>query len=367
MTAAAPTLTTAAPSISNRAEAARVAVATWLFAVAGLVFAMVVIGGITRLTESGLSIVRWEPISGVLPPLTEADWQRLLELYRESPQYRQVNRGMTIEEFKTIFWWEYIHRVWGRLIGIAFLVPYLWFLATGRIQRQWRLPLFGLFVLGGLQGAIGWWMVASGLRDVPWVSPYRLTTHLGLALVIFACLLWVGLSHLREAGRWGTAAASPGVRWAARWLWVPVAVTILSGGFVAGLDAGLIYNEFPWMGDGLVPPDYRNPALGLIANALEHHPAVQFHHRVLAISTVVLALAFAWTAQRSSDGVLRGLGLLVAAAALMQMTLGIATLLAHVPVSLGAAHQGGAVVVLAAVMVAWHRVSGQAAARPRTA
>jgi cytochrome c oxidase assembly protein subunit 15 len=350
------TIAATLPMTEDRASAARTLVATWLLLVAGMVFAMVVIGGVTRLTDSGLSIVRWEPIVGILPPMSEADWQRLLDLYRDSPQYRYVNKGMTIAEFKAIFWWEYIHRVWGRLIGIAFLVPFVWLLATSRIERAWRLPLGGLFVLGGLQGALGWWMVASGLRDVPWVSPYRLTAHLGLALVIFAGLLWAGLSHLRAAGRWQRTNASPALRRVALWLWVPVAITILSGGFVAGLDAGLIYNEFPWMGGALAPADYRDPALSLLANALEHRPAVQFHHRVLAVTTVGLLLAFAWACRTAVDPVLRRIGIFVGAVGVAQATLGIATLLAQVPVGLGAAHQGGAVVVLAAAVLAAHRV-----------
>ncbi|MBV8165771.1 MAG: COX15/CtaA family protein, partial [Alphaproteobacteria bacterium] len=301
------------------------AVGLWLLACCAMIAAMVVIGGITRLTESGLSIVRWEPIGGALPPLDHADWQRLFELYQASPQYQQVNQGMGLDDFRAIFWWEYVHRLWGRLIGVVFLVPFVWFLATGRIARSLRAPLAGLFVLGGLQGALGWWMVASGLRDVPWVSPYRLTAHLGLAVAIYAGALWLALSLLRPP-------APPVPQNLRRGAWIITALvftTLLAGGFVAGTDAGLIYNTFPWMGDGLVPPDYRNPALSLLANTFENHAAIQFHHRVLAITTVTAILVF-WRVARGRTTFCAWLDTL-AAFALFQMGLGIATLLLHVP------------------------------------
>lgn len=345
-------------SLSQSTTVARVtsrAVGWWLLGCCGLIFAMVVIGGITRLTESGLSIVTWAPIGGTLPPLDHADWQRLFDAYQQTPQYRHVNEGMSLEAFRTIFWWEYVHRLWGRLIGVAFLLPFLWFLASGRIARSLRWPLAGIFALGALQGALGWWMVASGLKDVPWVSPYRLTMHLGLALLIYAAMLWIALDLLRKPA---AGAAPAGVRRAALALAALVFVTILAGGFVAGTDAGLIYNSFPWMGDGLVPPDYRNPALSLVHNTFENQPAVQLHHRVLAITTV-LAVASFWlfARHRVTSTARRALDLLLAVV-LVQATLGISTLLLQVPIPLAALHQAGAVTLLTAALFAAHTFRG---------
>ncbi|WP_198148236.1 COX15/CtaA family protein [Elstera litoralis] len=276
---------TARPAL---APPARRAVALWLFFGAAMIFAMVVIGGVTRLTESGLSIVRWEPISGTLPPLSEADWQTQFTLYQQSPQYQQVNRGMSLAEFKTIFWWEFIHRLWGRLIGVVFAVPMLIFWLRGAFDGALKRRVLLLFALGGLQGAIGWWMVASGLRDVPAVSAYRLATHLGMALVIYALTLWTAFGLVQPRAATPNRAAE---KRAATGFLALIAVTILAGAFVAGLDAGMIYNEFPFMGDGLVPPDYRNPALSVVQNIFENHAAVQFHHRVLAMAVAAGAWA----------------------------------------------------------------------------
>jgi len=326
-----------------------------------MIFAMVVIGGITRLTESGLSIVEWQPIGGAVPPLGHADWERRFAEYQNSPQYRQLNAGMSLDEFRTIFWWEYVHRLWGRLIGVAFLVPFLWFLATGRVERRLRAPLALIFGFGALQGALGWWMVASGLKDVPWVSPYRLTAHLGLALAIYAVMLWIALDLLRPP-------APPAPRALVRWagaLTVLVFVTMMAGGFVAGTDAGLIYNSFPWMGDGLIPPDYRNPALGIVANTFENQAAVQLHHRLLALTTVAAVTAF-WTVARprapaAARPALDGLGAMV----LVQAGLGIATLLLRVPVALAALHQAGAVALFTLALLTFHAFAGAGRAAPR--
>jgi cytochrome c oxidase assembly protein subunit 15 len=315
------------------------AVALWLFGCCAMIFAMVVIGGVTRLTESGLSITRWQPISGILPPLDEADWRALYALWRDTPQGRAMP-GLTLAEFERIFWWEWAHRLWGRLIGLAFALPLVWFWATGRLTRALRWPLLGLFGLGALQGAVGWWMVASGLRDQPWVSPYRLTVHLSLALVIYACALWLalGLAAVARAGAVGWRHARANL--------VLVALTIVAGGFVAGTDAGLIHNEFPTMGGGLLPPDYRNPALGWLANAFENQAAVQFHHRLLAILTTASVLAWTWRARS------RPLAATLAVAVLAQAGLGVATLLAGVPIMLAALHQAGAVLLLTAALLA---------------
>lgn len=338
------------------------AVAVWLFSCCAMIFAMVLIGGITRLTESGLSIVRWEPIGGALPPLSAADWQILFDQYRETPQFRFVNPTMSLAEFETIFWWEYIHRLWGRAIGLVFVVPLLWFWARGQISRSLRWPMVGFFALGAVQGAIGWWMVASGLKDVPWVSPYRLTTHLGFALVLYSGLLWVGMGVWRQSAVAPTALAGiardSAVSRVARVATGLVFLTILAGGFVAGLDAGLIYNEFPLMGSGLVPSDYRDELLSWVANLFENRAAVQFHHRILAVITVIGALSFAIIAwRRSLDTITRRLAVAFAVTALVQMVLGIATLILQVPVWLGATHQAGAVILLTLGLIACYRQS----------
>ncbi len=341
------------------ARPANRAVGIWLLACCAMIAAMVVIGGITRLTESGLSIVRWEPLGGAIPPLDTADWQRLFDDYRQSPQYRQLNQGMALDDFRTIFWWEYVHRLWGRLIGVAFLLPFVCFVATGRIARRLRTPLAAIFALGALQGVLGWWMVTSGLKDVPWVSPYRLTAHLALALLIYAATLWIALGLLRAP----TSPARPALRRVAWTIAALVFVTMLAGGFVAGTDAGLIYNTFPWMGDGLVPPDYRNPAFGWLENAFENHPAVQFHHRVLALATVAAIVAF-WLAARRHRGARAARDGLIALA-LVQAGLGIATLLLRVPTALAALHQAGAVALLTVALLAAHGLSGGGRAGPR--
>jgi cytochrome c oxidase assembly protein subunit 15 len=339
---------------ARRGAGSRRAVGLWLVACCAMIFAMVVIGGITRLTESGLSIVEWQPIGGAVPPLDHDDWRRLFSDYQASPQYRQLNQGMSLDEFRTIFWWEYVHRLWGRLIGLAYLVPLLWFVATRRIPRGLGAPLAGIFALGALQGALGWWMVASGLKDVPWVSPYRLTAHLGLALAIYGATLWIALSLLRAP----TPPATRALVRRAGALVALVFLTMLAGGFVAGTDAGLIYNSFPWMGDGLIPPDYRNPALGALANSFENQPAVQLHHRLLALVTVAAVTAF-WTVARpraapAARAALDGLGAMV----LVQAGLGIATLLTRVPVGLAALHQAGGVALLTLAVLAAHTLAG---------
>lgn len=340
--------TLAAPRFAAAPTPARRAVALWLLTGAALIFAMVVIGGITRLTESGLSIVEWRPVSGTLPPLSEAAWQAEFEKYRQSPQYQQVNRGMSLSDFKTIFWWEYIHRLWGRLIGLAFALPMVIFWARGAFDAALKRRVLLLLALGGLQGAIGWWMVASGLRDVPAVSPYRLATHLGMALVIYGITLWTALGLLQPRAAGPLTGAQRGTLG----LLGLLSVTILAGAFVAGLDAGKIYNEFPWMGAGLVPPDYWHPSLTGLRNFFENHAAVQFHHRLLAVGTAAVALAFAvWLARIGW----RAWAIALAGSISLQIALGILTLLYQVPVDLGAAHQAGAVLVLTVMIALLHR------------
>jgi cytochrome c oxidase assembly protein subunit 15 len=315
----------------------------WLLACCAMIAAMVVIGGVTRLTHSGLSMVEWRPLVGILPPLGEAEWQRTFELYQATPEYQKINRGMTLAEFKGIFFWEYVHRVWGRLIGVVFAVPFLWFLVRRRIPRRLAPHLVVMFVLGGLQGLMGWYMVMSGLVDRPDVSQYRLTAHLGFAVAIFGYILWVALGLLRPRPSETEPAAPPGLRHFAAALAGLVLITLLSGGFVAGLDAGFAYNTFPLM-DGRLVPEGLLALEPLWLNLFDNVGMVQFEHRVLAVLTLVAALVF-WVVARRG-GLPPGARLPVhalAATTVVQVGLGVSTLLLFVPVSLAAAHQIGAV------------------------
>jgi len=302
----------------------------------------VVVGGITRLTESGLSIVEWQPLSGALPPLSAADWNALFAQYRDSPQYRQVFAGMGLEGFKHLFWWEYAHRLLGRVVGLVFLLSYLYFLLRGRLRRDLSLKLLGIFVLGGLQGALGWYMVKSGLVHDPRVSHFRLTAHLGLALAIFAAELWIGLGLLLHGTRPLQGKFEP--------LALVVAATVylmaLAGGFVAGLRAGHAYNTFPLMNGHLVPPE-TFMLTPWWRNFLWNVATVQLVHRSIFWLLLILV---PWLWLR-----LRRTGARVAAHHLLgmffvQASLGIATLLLAVPVPLAAAHQAGAVLLFATAL-----------------
>ncbi|MBI3504012.1 MAG: COX15/CtaA family protein [Proteobacteria bacterium] len=312
-----------------------------------MIFAMVVIGGITRLTESGLSIVEWRPVAGTLPPLSDSDWQAEFDKYRQIDQYQLKNAGMDLPEFKRIFFWEWFHRFWGRLIGVVFLVPFLWFFARGHVRGAQSAKLFALFCLGGLQGAIGWWMVASGLeKDMLAVSQYRLAVHLALALALHAGLLWMALDLLR-----GPRASTPARKRGLALLGF-VFVTILAGAFVAGLDAGLVSDTFPLMDGRFVPEGYAD-IRPFWRNLFENHASVQFNHRWLGISAALLACLFAGTHLPAAKAD-RLAVLAVPAAALVQACLGIATLMLWVPVPLAAAHQAGAVILLSAAVTAAH-------------
>ena len=327
------------PAARTRAPADR-AIAWWLVACAGMVFAMAVIGAITRLTESGLSIVEWKPVAGTLPPLSEQAWLAEFDKYKATPEYLIRNAGMSLDEFKQIFFWEWFHRLWGRLIGVVFLVPFLWFWLTGRVRRELLPTLWGLFVLGGLQGALGWYMVMSGLVDRPDVSHYRLAAHLSLAILIYACLLGVAFRLLDPAPAAVPAAAS--LRRHARAALALVAVTIVWGAFVAGLDAGLAYNSWPLMNGVFAPEEMWNLASAWM-NLVENTAAVQFTHRWLAILTALVVLGLAWRMARA--GMARA-GALLALAVVAQVSLGIATLLLFVPIHVAATHQAGALVVV---------------------
>ena len=320
------------------------AIAYWLLACAAMVFAMAVIGAITRLTGSGLSMVEWRPLIGALPPLSEAEWQRVFDLYRETPEYQKINAGMGLEAFKQIFFWEWFHRLWGRSIGLVFALPFAWFWLTGRIARPLMPRLIGFLVLGGLQGLLGWYMVKSGLVDRPSVSHYRLAAHLGLAVLIYGLLVWQAWELLVRTA----PVAAAGLRRHMLAATVLVAVTMLWGAFVAGLDAGLAYNSFPLMDGHLLPPEAWN-LIPIWLNPLDNTAMVQFIHRWLAIGTALVVLAL-WFRSRSAEPALRLATGLAAVIAGLQVLLGIATLLAEVPVSLGAAHQAGALVLLTALL-----------------
>ncbi|MEZ5446705.1 MAG: COX15/CtaA family protein [Gammaproteobacteria bacterium] len=332
-------------------------IAAWLLVCCALVFAMIVLGGVTRLTRSGLSIVEWQPIMGAIPPLTELQWETEFEKYRQTPEYLKVNHGMSLAEFKEIFWVEYAHRLLGRTIGVVFIVPFLYFLIRKRIGRELVPKLVGLFVLGGLQGALGWYMVASGLVEDPRVSAYRLTAHLGVAVIIYGYMFLLALDLLYPQAR----PAPARVRRYALALTALVFVTILAGGFVAGTRAGFAFNTWPLMYGRLVPE-------GLFAlspwwlNLFENVATVQFNHRLLAYG-VVIATVLLWALVRRTAATPRArtaAHLLLAAVAL-QFGLGIATLLAVVPVPLGAAHQGGALLVLTAALFLNHALRKGAA------
>lgn len=321
------------------------AVAWWLFACCFMVLATLFVGGVTRLTHSGLSIVEWQPLLGAIPPLNEADWLSVFTQYQQSPEYLKVNLHMTLEEFQFIFWWEWVHRLLGRLIGIVFFVPFLWFWLRGRLSRALWPKLLGFFVLGGLQGAMGWYMVKSGLVDDPHVSQFRLAAHLGLAFLIFGLMWWTGLGLLNT--RVAVSADSPlkRIQQAGAALTALLFVMVISGALVAGTHAGLIYNSFPLMGAYLLPPDLL-ALLPAWRNFFENQITVQFDHRAIAWLLFIVIPLFCWRAISIAPWA-RGAALAVIAMLAVQLSLGIATLLNAVPVALGAAHQMGAMILFA--------------------
>ncbi len=336
-------MATVLASTSAAPRARPVAVSTWLFAVAALVFAMVVVGGITRLTESGLSMVRWEPISGIVPPLNDAQWQAEFDAYKAFPEYQKINRGMSLDEFKGIFFWEYLHRVIGRLIGVAFAVPLAWFAIRRAVPAGYGLRLVGLLALGGLQGFVGWWMVASGLIDRPDVAHERLATHLTLALVIFAALIWTALDIRR-----GSPRRLP--RWAI-WFLPLLFLQIVWGAFVAGLNGGFAFNTWPKMGDNWVEPQVIVVAHETLLNLANNPVAAQFVHRWIAVAVALAALHIAAKLWRRGAG---APALALGGMVLVQFTLGVATLLTGVHIVLGVAHQAGAALLVASSIWAAH-------------
>jgi len=331
------------------------AVAVWLMICAITVFAMVVLGGVTRLTHSGLSMVDWQPIMGVIPPLSEEDWQATFEQYKQFPEYQKVNLGMSLEGFKQIFWFEYAHRVLGRTIGLVFSLPLVFFLIRRQLSPGLTWKLLGLFAVGGLQGLMGWYMVKSGLVDDPMVSQYRLTAHLALAVVIFAGILWLTFDLRYGDGQHRSSSPSVATRWAITGL---VSVMILSGGFVAGTRAGLLFGTWPLMGEHFFPVGLY-PG-GFLEGAFEDPVTIQFNHRMLAYITAAALIWFAISRLRmqiaadARTGLYLMLGLLG-----VQIGLGIATILFRVPVALAATHQGVALLLFAAVLFCCHRLGAR--------
>jgi heme a synthase len=326
-------------------------VAVWLLIVAAMIFFIVVLGGATRLTRSGLSIVEWRLFEGTLPPLTEAHWQELFELYQKTPEYQKINVGMDLAGFEKIFWLEYLHRLWGRLIFFVALVPLLWFLWHGHIEKRLIPRMVAVPLLVALNGVLGWLMVASGLIDLPRVSPYRLTAHLGLAVAIYAYILWMALNLL--SGR-DPVSVPPGLRRFAQAVTGLVFLVILSGGFVAGTKAGFAFNTFPLM-NGRFFPEGMYAMQPFWVNLFENIAMVQFNHRLLAYLLGIVIVLFWWKVRRAElpHHVRRGAHLLLGWLA-VQVLLGIATVVHVTPVSLGAMHQAGALMLFSLALYSLH-------------
>ena len=376
---------------SSWPEVSRKSVAYWLLGSAASVFGIVVFGGLTRLTESGLSITEWRPVTGSLPPKNEEAWEEEFARYKLSPEFRMLNSRMNLEEFKQIYWMEWTHRLWGRVVGVTFLLPTLYFVVRRQVSRNMALRLVGICSLIGFQGVLGWWMVKSGLKDDlfekgkhPRVSQYRLASHLGTAFVAYLAMLWNGLAILREHRMLKDPAEGaklleqlqrPELRAFKRLvgaLSILVFVTAMSGALVAGLDAGLIYNDFPWMGQGLLPPkkeildpfySHKPSQDDLVwRNMLENPVLVQLDHRILATSTFCAVLAL-WAYSRFNPRIRSTLptsaskGMLgVVHLVSLQVVLGISTLWYLVPTPLAAVHQAGALALLTGVAVLGSRV-----------
>lgn len=337
------------------------AVAVWLFVCCVLIYAMIVLGGVTRLTHSGLSMVDWDPVMGIVPPMSDSEWQATFERYKQFPEYQKVNIGMSLEAFKRIYYVEYAHRMLGRLIGVVFLLPLLGFVIAGYITRPMIPRFVTMFVLGGLQGLMGWYMVQSGLVDRPSVSQYRLTAHLLLAVLIYGYILWTALILYRGAG----TRSGGGAGWH-RFGWLTVAVVVVmiaSGGFVAGTRAGFTFNTFPLMAGAWVPDGVWSLTPGW-RNLFENVVTIQFVHRALAVVVAVVVGVYGVASLRrlpAGDGArLSAVVMLLVLAA--QLALGIAALVYRVPVVLGAAHQGGAIALVTLVLIHTHCMKH--AARP---
>ena len=329
-------------------------IATWLLLCCVLLFAMVVVGGVTRLTHSGLSIVEWQPIVGTLPPLNQAQWEEVFHKYQQTPEYQQVNHGMSLAEFQRIFWWEYAHRLLGRTIGMVYLLPLLYFLLRRKIDRPLLPKLAGIFLLGGLQGVVGWYMVKSGLVDDPRVSQYRLAAHLGLAFIIYAALFRMALGLLLPKVSGPADERLSSLR---RFSWVLtglIFVMALSGALVAGIRAGFAYNTFPLMDGHWLPPEIFMLEPWYL-NVFNNMATVQFDHRLIAWLLAVLVPLFWWQSRQLplSPRARWACNLLFTMLA-VQITLGITTLLYGVPIPLAAAHQAGAVLLFSTALLVNH-------------
>ena len=327
-------------------------IAYWLFFCAAVIFGMILLGGVTRLTESGLSMVDWKPLMGVIPPMSEADWQHMFDKYKQFPEYQKINMGMSLEAFKSIFMYEYLHRVLGRLIGIIFILPFLYFYFTKRIKKGLTPKLIIMLIGGGFQGLLGWYMVKSGLVDQPDVSQYRLTAHLGAAVLIFGFILWTAFGLVNE-----TSQQPKELRIFSYSLSGLIFLMILSGGLVAGTKAGYAYSTWPLMGDSFIPSGlYSMSPLWL--SAFEDITTIQFNHRIFAYCIVLLVVLFAIKALKANiqgaarTGLFALIGLLI-----LQVTLGISTLIYHVPIPIAAAHQVVAVALLSASLFISHCLS----------
>ena len=334
------------------------AIAIWLLVCCATIFGMIILGGVTRLTGSGLSMVEWAPILGILPPLNQAEWQETFLLYQQFPEYQLKNFNMSLAEFKSIFWFEYGHRLLGRSIGLIFLLPFLFFLFRGKIEKALTPKLIIMFVLGGLQGLMGWYMVKSGLVNDPHVSQYRLTAHLGLAVIIYAYMFWVALGLLYPKINDSSNNTDNKIGRLSLIINGIIIITILSGGFVAGTRAGFAFNTFPLM-DGKLIPNGLFEHSPLWRNFFENIVTVQFNHRVLATLLFLVIPVFWFKAEKLSGKLTGEFKLqplartgshLLLAALVLQITLGISTLLLVVPVALAAAHQAGAIILLTAAL-----------------
>lgn len=319
-----------------------------------MVLAMTIIGAITRLTESGLSITEWNVVMGAIPPLNEHAWLIEFEKYKQTPEFAHKHFWMNVDDFKKIFFWEWLHRLWGRLIGAAYAVPLCIFWIQGYIPSQYKPSLLLLLLLGAAQGFMGWYMVQSGLIDRPAVSHFRLAAHLSLALIIYTLLLWNGLSlYKMSLNKTSSTKAPRSLQIHGIGCLILIAATIIWGAFVAGLDAGLIYNQFPFMGKSLIPPDMwqLQPAW---LNIIKNHAAVQFTHRWLAITTTIITLFYAIRGIKIMPE--KNIFWLLAFIIIIQLGLGIATLLTQVNIIFAASHQAGAVALLTIITATLHKI-----------
>jgi cytochrome c oxidase assembly protein subunit 15 len=330
-------------------------IAYWLLLCAAVIFGMIVLGGVTRLTHSGLSMVEWRPLLGIIPPIGQEEWLAVFEKYKQFPEYKKVNFGMSLDEFKYIFMYEYLHRVLGRIIGMLYFFPMVYFFATHKVGAGYKRKLITLFILGALQGGMGWFMVKSGLVDTPRVSQYRLTAHLGLAVLIYGYMFWVAMDLLLEPVK---GRIFNGFSRFSKLLVGLVYFMILSGGLVAGIRAGFAYNTWPLMGEWFFPPGLFPAQLGFSA-IFEDITTVQFNHRMFAyfISICILVFVYKGTTARMLSGKAHTAMFLLLLALILQVVLGISTLIFLVPVPLAAAHQAGAILLFTATLYVAHRLA----------